>query len=219
MVPGETTLLRWHHTWPDSIKGRISWKNIDSPDWSVVDTAVLLPNLYCPWKPNGYGLAQVRMEIGASTFLSDTFLIAPRISLHVGFDCPDSTFLFWNKTAADAHYQVWGLGYRYLEPLLITSDTFLIFSKNDFPQTHFAVSPVEQGVYGARSAAPAPDKQGAGCYISVFFAELLPERGTVQTGLQLGTLYNVQSVEIQKESIKKRLIKLQVELKRRVEQF
>ncbi|MBK8428505.1 MAG: T9SS type A sorting domain-containing protein [Lewinellaceae bacterium] len=167
--------------------------------WVTLDSAVLLQNNYFSWEPAGYGLAQVRVQIGAETFVSDTFLIASPTQIKVGFDCPDSTFLYWGSAAPGAGYQVWGLGERYLEPLFVTNDSSWVFSKVEYPQMRFAVSPVEHGIYGMRSAAPDPDQQGAGCYVSVFFAELVPEQGVVQTGLQLGTFYNAQSVALEKE--------------------
>ena len=148
--------------------------------------------------PDTFSAAQVRMVADNRAFISDAFLIAPELRMRVGFDCPDSVLLRWNAAGSGAVYQLWGLGDRYLEPLLTTADTFRVLQKKDFPQQVFTVSALSVGnTAGPKSAAPNIATQGAGCYISTFLADLNTDF-QVDLTLQLGTTYGVRRVFFEK---------------------
>jgi hypothetical protein len=118
--------------------------------------------------------------------------------MRVGFNCPDSVLLRWNGAGPGATYQLWGLGDRYMEPLLTTADTFLVLLKKDFPQPRFTVSALGPGgVRTPKSVAPDIATQEVGCYISNLLA-LLNEDGGVDLTLDLGSLYQVQKVFLEK---------------------
>lgn len=196
---GEETILRWvtHLT---AATGRVEWRPIGASDWQLISPAVPLSVGYYRWfVPDTFAAAQVRMVADGQSFLSDTFLITRALRMRVGFNCPDSILLRWNAAGSGANYQLWGLGNRYLEPLLTTADTFKVLRKKDFPQQVFAVSALAaDGVAaGQKSAAPDINTQSAGCYISTFLAELNLDF-QVDLRLQLGTTYGVQRVFFEK---------------------
>lgn len=199
-IANRGTVLRWA-TNLAATTGHIQWKPTGSAEWHTIDPAAPLASGYRRWlMPDTFTAAQVRMVADGRAFLSDTFLIAPELRMRVGFDCPDSVLLHWNSAGPAATYQLWGLGDRYLEPLLTTADTHQVFQKKKFPQARFAVSVSregEVGVVGPKSAAPDISAQGAGCYIATFLAQL-NEDFKVDLHLQLGTTYGVRRVFFEK---------------------
>ncbi len=197
-IVGQAAILRWT-TNLTAATGRIEWRPLGSNDWQLIDPAAPLAAGYRRWLvPDTFAAAQVRMLADSRAFVSDTFLIAPELRMRVGFDCPDSVLLRWNAVGPGAVYQLWGLGNRYLEPLLTTADTFRVLQKKDFPQQVFTVSALSVGnTAGPKSAAPNIATQGAGCYISTFLADL-NTNFQVDLTLQLGTTYGVRRVFFEK---------------------
>jgi hypothetical protein len=197
-VVGQEAILRWSTNRIDSI-GRIEWKPVGAPDWRLIDAAAPLAAGSRRWLvPDTFTAAQVRMIVGTQIFPSDTFLVSKVLRMRVGFDCADSVLVRWNAAAPGAIYRLWGLGDRYLEPLLTTADTFLVLQKKDFPSQRYTVSAFGHGgVEGPKSPAPDIATQGAGCFISNFLAELKAGFQTDLT-LQIGTTYGVQKVYLEK---------------------
>lgn len=197
-VAGRDVLLRWENTFADTT-GVLEYRISGGTGWYTVNQAVDLRNGWYRWLvPDTFAGAQVRMFIGGEMFVSDTFLISKELRMEIGFNCPDSVFLFWNAAAPDATYLLSGLGEKYLEPLQVLTDTFVVFQKVDFPQMRFGVTPTgEGGVVGLQSPAPDIREQGVECYFENFLAEL---NGAFQTDLRLriGTNYGVKSVSFEK---------------------
>lgn len=194
---GKEVILRWE-TNITGASGRLAWRVSGTNNWQEIDTAVNLQAGYFRWMaPDTFTAAQVRIEVGEKTVDSDTFLIAPVLRAQVGFNCPDSLLIVWKNIASAALYRVWGLGDQYLEPLLLTADTAIVFPKSVYLQQRFAVSAISSGggAEGPVSSAPDIDTQGAGCYISNLLAQL---NAAQQVGLtvQLGSLYGVKKVII-----------------------
>jgi hypothetical protein len=109
--------------------------------------------------------------------------------------------LFWggHPDAKALRYQVEGLGDRYLEYLASTSDTFVVLPRTLFPQTHFAVRPVDvqTGIEGAHCPAPAVAQQGVACYFKQFYADLLDNQFP-DLFFSVGTTYRIQTVSLQR---------------------
>lgn len=198
-VAGKEVLLSWETNLPDTL-ALLEWKPVGTADWRMVDTAAVVQAGLRRWHlPDTFIEAQVRMRVGAQVFTSDTFLIARELRMNVGFNCPDSVALFWNRVAPVAEYLLYGLGAHYLEPLFSTRDTFLVLQKSQFPQQRFAVAARTDTRAGLsrRSAAPDIGEQGVGCYQKTFIAEKNTNQN-VDISLLLGTLYGVKNVAFEK---------------------
>ncbi len=89
------------------------------------------------------------------------------------------------------------LGAKYLEPLQIVTDSFIVFKKQSHPDLFYSVAPLINGKPGLRSFTINYTDQGVGCYVKTFFALLQNERTALLTG-ELGTLYNVAEISFQK---------------------
>lgn len=197
-VPARDVLLRWENTFGDSV-GLLEYRLSGTPDWVQIDTSVSLPAGHYRWPvPDVFGEAQLRMWVDGQFFETDTFLIAKELRMKIGFDCPDSVFLFWNAAALQASYLLSGLGARYLEPLVVLTDTFAVLQKADFPQKRFSVAPMgASGKLGLRSPAPGIGEQGVGCWLESFLAELNDDF-QVDLRLSIGTVYGVRAVVFEK---------------------
>src|SRR5678815_122011 len=103
----------------------------------------------------------------------------------VGFNCPDSFMLYWNKIPGVNSYQVYRLGDKYMEPLSITSDTAIVLDKQTNPSLYYAVAPLIDRKVGVRSYGYDYRAQGVACYIRTFFGELV--NGSAKLDLALGT--------------------------------
>lgn len=197
-VSGKSALLRWQSTW-SADTGDLAWKPVGADSWQPVATDVPLATGHWRWLlPDTTAAVQVRMRADGQHFVSDTFLIAPAVRVRVEVNCPDSVLLRWTAAAPGVRYRLWGLGARYLEPLLLTADTALVLHKNTYPQERFAVSVVQDSTAeSATSGAPDIAQQGAGCYLNDLFA-LLNDAEQVDLRLSLGSLYGVDQVFLEK---------------------
>lgn len=200
VVAGADAILHWNTNLPDAM-ANIEWKSTLSGTWEPVSTFTdKAGDNFLRWRaPDMYGLAQVRCCIAGNCYVSDTFLIADRLRIKIGFNCPDSVYLYWNRLAPDTRYRVTGLGAQYLEPLLIRNDTFVVLPKNKFPQTHFAVQGLDaqSGKSGMRSPAPDIAEQGVGCYVEVFDAVRQTD-DAVALMLKTGTAYGLTKLQFER---------------------
>ncbi|GAB4493874.1 MAG: hypothetical protein OHK0019_18770 [Saprospiraceae bacterium] len=197
-VAGRDVLLRWETTFADTTSV-LEYKFSDTDDWQKIDAETDLRKGWYRWPvPDTFAEAQLRMRVGDKVFESDTFLISKELRVQIGFECPDSVMLFWNDAAPVASYLLSGLGEKYLEPMQILNDTFVVLQKADFPQKRFRVTPLGKGgVLGAPSPAPDIREQGVACYFKSFLAEL-NENAQTDLALSIGTRYGLRAVGFEK---------------------
>jgi hypothetical protein len=88
------------------------------------------------------------------------------------------------------------LGNKYLDPLFITADSFVVLAKNTNPSLHYAVAPIIGNREGVKSYTFNYTTQGVECYIRSFLAFL--NTNSVLLSLELGTLYQVQRISWEK---------------------
>ena len=138
--------------------------------WETITNNINLVNNYYQWNcPDQIGLLQLRMITGTIDRQTDTIVLAPIISTKIGFNCVDSFLLYWPKIGLN-QYQVSQLGNQYLEPLLITADTFLIKEKLNNPFQVYTVAPVLPNNFkGLPGYAINYTQQQNACYINGFF--------------------------------------------------
>ncbi|MBL7829024.1 MAG: S8 family peptidase [Saprospiraceae bacterium] len=201
VTAGKMAIVAWESNLFGQSSASLEWKPVFDSEWQLIDISVSPQQTHNWWPvPDTRTEAQLRMYIsGVGPFLSDTFMISPEIQLKVAFNCADSIGLFWKSEGSNARYQLFGLGEKYMEPLFVTKDTFLILQKSAYPQTRFAVSMIgsNAGALGVRSAAPDIRYQGVDCYIRYFLADQTAER-QVQLTLAVATDYGLSSIKLEK---------------------
>jgi hypothetical protein len=194
LFPGRSNTLRWQNSFTGT--GQLEY-TLDGISWQLIANAVDLSRGYYKWiPPVNYKTAMLRMNIAAQSFVSDTFTISDRISINIGFNCPDSFALWWNRIPSVNNYQLYRLGAKYMEPFLQTSDTLVVLSKQTNPSLHYAVAPVINNKIGLRSFAYNYTTQGVGCYIKSFFGILNNTRA--ELFLELGSFYNIRKISWEK---------------------
>ena len=189
-------IVRWESTY-DNTTAQLEYSIDNGTSWQVIDGAVDLAKGYYKWTPpDSFATAILRMNFGTQHFTSDTFTISKRFDVNVGFNCTDSFMLYWNKIPGVNDYQVYRLGDKYMEPLLIVRDTSVVISKHDNKSLHYAIAPLINHKTGVRSYAYDYTTQGVDCYIKTFFGEIINSYSKLT--LELGTNYNVKSITWEK---------------------
>jgi len=188
--------LRWKSSHPSST-GKLDYSIDNGATWKLINPALDLAAGYYNWNtPPGVSPSLLRMTIGARQIISDTFIISSTTQTGVGFNCPDSFLYYWNKLPGVNDYRLYSLGSRYLEPILLTADSFRVLQKNAHPSLYYAVAPVIGGKEGVKSYTTNYTLQGVDCYIRSFLATLI--NNTAELSLLLGSLYNIDQIVLEK---------------------
>jgi len=195
--PGQAATLRWDYAGP-AATARLEYRPIGRAAWHTI-TASLDPTrrTYSWAAPDTTTLAQVRCVVSGQAYVSDTFALARPPALRVGYVCTDETLLTWPATPGATQYQIYRLGTKYLEPLQLVADTLLRVLPTQNAGLYFAVAPVLGGKLAERSTIVNQAEAGVACYIRSFLPQA-PITDTVQLALQLGTLYRLQSLQLQR---------------------
>lgn len=194
-----TNVLRWESTFSNTT-GQLEYSTNNGNTWQLIDNAVDLTKGYYKWAPaDTFVTALLRMNFASQNFLSDAFTISKRFNVFVGFNCPDSFMLYWNTIPGVNSYEVYRLGDKYMEPLLVTTDTAVILSKQTNTSFIYAVAPLINNKTGVRSYGYNYATQGVGCYVRTFLAQLINNAG--QLDLDLGTNYYIKTITWEKSTV------------------
>ncbi len=195
--PGQPTLLRWRYAGP-AAAARLEYRPIGRAAWRVITSSADLAQKTYSWAaPDTTTLAQARVVVGNQAFVSDTFALARPLPVHVGYVCPDETLLTWPTTPGATQYQVYRLGATAPESLQLVADTLLRVAATRQAGPYFAVAPVLGGRLAERGATANLAEAGVGCYVRALLAQQ-PITDTARLVLSLGTLYRLQSVQLQR---------------------
>lgn len=190
----QKNIIRWSSTFDNSLTGTLEYSLDKGHSWTVLQNNINLQQKFFAFNaPDTYSPILFRMTVNNQFFISDTSVVARPLDLRVGFNCPDSVLLYWNRANGVSEYQLWQLGDRYLEPFASTSDSFIVFNKSASASMHYTVAPViEPGKTGIRAHTIDYSQQGVECYIKNFLADLTGS--AVLLSLELGTLHNVKEI-------------------------
>jgi hypothetical protein len=193
---GSNNLLRWDNTY--SSTGKLEYSINNGSSWNIINNNVDLTKQNLYWQaPDTFCTGLLRMSIGATIYLSDTFSISNLISTGVGFNCDDSAMIYWKKIKGVDSYQVYSLSNQYLQLFATITDTFLVIKKNISPSLHYTIAPIlSQTKQGLKNYTFNYSTQGVDCYFKNMLVDLIDKTGRIQ--LFMGTLYNVKSICIEK---------------------
>lgn len=188
-------MLRWYSSY-NSPTVKLEYST-DGINWIIIDNAVNLSDNNYHWNtPSLVDKALLKMTIGANQFVSDTFTISKRTTTGVGFNCPDSFLIYWNKIPGVTQYRVYKLGTRYLEPVMTTIDSFVVLGKNSNPSLYYAVTPLIGNKEGVKSYTFNYTLQGVECYVRSFLVSIVDN--TAKLDLLLGTIYGINMLVLEK---------------------
>ncbi|NML23049.1 S8 family serine peptidase [Pseudoflavitalea sp. G-6-1-2] len=197
LLNGSSNTLRWSSSF-DVAAGQLSYSTDNGSSWKPVGAAALTQSWFKWTTPDTVCIAKLRMSIGGQHFDSDPFTISGQLNAVTGFNCADSFLLSWNKSANTKQFTVYELGDQYLHPILTTSDTNVVLKKSAHPALHYAVATSINGnTSGIKSFAFDYTAQGVDCYIRNFLA-VLGESGAIRINAELGTLYQIKNIVLEK---------------------
>jgi hypothetical protein len=194
---GNTHVVRWDSNIRTG--GALDF-TIDGTTWKTIASVPDLSVKQVKWTlPDTVSIARLRMRttVSSGTFLSDSFVISPRLDLQVGFDCIDSFLLYWQNRAD--RFQLYALGDRYLQPVLQTGDTSFLFYAAQHPSLFYSVAPLTGNRTGLRSNTLHYKAVGTGCYISGFYLQARTVSSANFTAV-LGTSFGVAAIRLQKRT-------------------
>lgn len=193
----QSDFIRWDYTGPQQ-EAALWYRNLNSEEWQLLSNEVDLSQGWYSWQtPKQSSLSQLRMIINEQEIHSDTFILSPRVSLSALLDCGDTYLLEWTKLEEIDEYEVYKLIGDRMELEITTSDTFYFPNVSASEMTFFAVAPkINTEESGLRSQAFERDFRDPPCYVNRFSARLVGSSSFLE--LQLSTLYEVASIQLQK---------------------
>lgn len=194
---GEANLVRWSSTF-NTTTGLLEYSIDKGASWQTVTNAATLAagNVY--WQaPETFSTALLRMTINGQTFISDTFTISTPPVVRVGFNCPDSALLYWDKLPGIDTFTVYRLEDKYLQPLVTSADTSLIIRQPGNSLWYTVAPVITPGYQGMKAYTINFRTQGVDCYLRSFLADL--QNGNMGwLTASIGTTLNVKSVTFEK---------------------
>lgn len=197
LLPGRLNTLRWQS---NSTSGALlEYQLAGSNNWQVVQATTAPAGNYLPWTPpDTTAVALLRMTINGRQYTSDSFTLSPVLATGVGFNCPDSFLLYWNKAPGN-HYALYRLGNQYLEQVRAPADSSVILPVVAASSNWYAVAAqLPFNRTGIKSYAFDYTQQGVDCYIKTFTADLAGSAAALN--LSLGSNYRVSGVAIEKRN-------------------
>lgn len=190
--PEAATTLPLHWSSAGYSTGDISYSLDRGNTWKILASGIPLAKDGYTWTlPDTFCTAILKMESAAQAFLSDTFVISPQPTLHVGFDCSDAGQLWWHAQPGADSYLLAVLDYDSLKSYVHTRDTALVIP-GDGP-SYFSLQAISpRGDTGLRSLTYNYHQQGLQCYIQSLNADSTAQGVLLQ--LQLGTVYHLKSI-------------------------
>lgn len=194
--PTQTTRLRWNYA-GSATTAQLEYRPVGRTAWRSITRLDPTARTYAWAAPDTTTLAQVRCLVDGQVVVSDTFALARPLAVRVGYACTDETLLTWSATPGASQYQVYRLGTTRLEPFKLVSDTLLMVTPAQNAGTYFAVAPVLGGKVAERGATANVATAGVGCYVRSLLPRF-PVADSAQLVLSLGTLYRLQTVQLQR---------------------
>jgi hypothetical protein len=166
------------------------WVKLDDIDDSSLIEIYSFENL---------GIAQLRVDFGNSTYLSDEFIVSTSVDINKQFLCEDDFLLSWSAVEIAERYGVYRINETgNLEQVLSTTDTAVFLNKNDQVWNFdlLTIIPFVDGKMGEQAQVFNFVNDGVGCYYNNFRGVVA--EGSVTLDLDLSTAFNIKSISFDK---------------------
>ncbi|MEJ5827104.1 S8 family serine peptidase [Chitinophaga sp. CCNWLY40-1] len=190
---GQALPLQWQTTY--SGNSELSFSSDSGHTWQPIAQNIPVENGLYNWvTPNIFRPVMLKLTLTDTSFISDPFYVSPVLTMRAGFNCTDTTLLYWNRQAGATAYQLYTMSNTALIPYSQVRDTFIFIPKATAASLYFAVSPVAAGGWtGIRSYAIDYTQQGVGCYVQNLLADPTTDN-KVALSLTLGSTWQLQTV-------------------------
>jgi hypothetical protein len=196
VLAAEQNVLRWQSTLAPTT-GSLQYSTDNGSSWQIINASVNLSAGFYKWiAPDIFSKSLFKISAGGNDYTTDTFVISRPLSLRTGFNCPDSFMLVWSRVPAASQYNLYKLGPKYMEVLQTITDTAIVLQKISNSPLHYAVAPVIGGREGVKSFGTNYTTQGVQCYFKSWYADKINSTGRLS--LELGSLYNIIKITVQK---------------------
>jgi hypothetical protein len=198
LTAGSINILRW--SWHGAQEtANLEYRILPDGAWTLLENEIELAQQYYEWMvPEVNVQMQVRISTSNFTSESDAFTVSQSERVRVGFNCEEEVMLRWNKVQGAQSYEVYSLGEKYLEPFLTVADTFAIVSTSQIATNYFSVTPIINGLAGARDATVDYTQQGVGCYLVSFTSQQYLINKAAQFELLISSNYELNSVSLER---------------------
>ncbi|HJT74900.1 MAG TPA: S8 family serine peptidase [Chitinophaga sp.] len=172
LTAGRNIAIRWHTL--QSGTGTVSFSADSGATWIQIATNVSLTGGTTRWQvPAAFTQGLLRISTTDTAWTSNYFSISTPPEISTGLNCADSALLYWPAQANTAGYEVYTLSGDALTFNRYTTDTFLLFSRQDINSVNFAVRPMHKdGWAGLKSNTVNFQEQGVGCYFRQVLADV-----------------------------------------------
>ena len=196
VTAGQRGLVRWQSSYAAGTTGQLQYQ-LNNGNWVTAGSNIALNKQLYVWDtPDSIATLRYRMITGLQTYLSDTCVLSKRLPVFVGYNCPDSMLIYWNKIPQANAYQVYQLKDSFIQPIKIITDTFFTSAVNGLASRQFAVEPLISNRAAIKSYTFDFSSQGVACYFTALtvspFGNGLRAEGT------LGTAFGLKQVVIQR---------------------
>jgi hypothetical protein len=189
-------LLRWQTTYTET--GNV-FASINGDDFELIAEDIETGKGFISWSiPSGVTSVVFKMQIQDKEFVSDTLFSAPVVSYDVGFNCEDEVMLFWRKDDDVDKYVLYNLKEKYMEPILISSDTAFNFESSSFSR-YFVLAHLYNGKEGKRGLTHDYRQLGVKCFYKTFSAQLGVDNNA-ELSISLSTALNVEKIQFEKNT-------------------
>jgi hypothetical protein len=186
--------VRWKSTLDDS-RVELSWKKIDDPQWTFIDSVdTRLEGYY--WN-TPLGIEKIHLKIsGKSTeYISDTFVVSSSIVLEANNLCDEMLTLEWEAATGAEYYELSYLQNDKMIPFLTTIQEHQEIDLTQMETDYFAVRPVGRNdIKGRRSRTIKYQFQNPTCYVNSFTGVIIDNVANLE--LKLSTLISVDKIKI-----------------------
>lgn len=196
----QASIFRWESGFAANQTGKLEYSLDNGKNWNLIEPKVDLSKGFYEWiePKDTFSLALARMTIGTQVFATETFTLSKPLQASVGFSCGDSVMIQWPKIPAVQSYDLYTRGGKYLQKLKQTTDTTIILSKTQYPDSLYSIVPnFNTQKQGIMTPTFNYNSLGVKCYLVSFFVE-----NKLDTGLALkatlGTTYQVKDVQFER---------------------
>jgi hypothetical protein len=143
--------------------------------------------------------AQFKAVFGQRDFISDAFIISPKVDLNKVYGCGNESLFNWPVVLNASAYELSAMNASgRLAPFMVTSDTFALVDLSQHTASFSSISmkPIIDDSYGQQVNLYNFQNDGIGCFLRSFNASVT--EGRVGLSLMLSTDYNVASIDFQK---------------------
>ena len=186
---GENTTVYWDTSLTGS--ALVEW-SANTTTWKTLGSTSIEQEYFSFTAPDTAAVAQIRLSINESTFVSTPFTISPVPETRVEFTCTDAWQISWNPILNASEYEVLGRSNNRLA--LITNVQTSLFNSSGYGYYDSLVSvrAMIGGLPAQRSVTFNVRRQGVGCYYAGFTGVLQPEG--IDLTVRLGTVGGVNQI-------------------------